>query len=116
MIHAGRSPNSAGHARDAEEICNVKYIEDVLKRYPQLRICVPHFGSDEEEEYFGLLPRFPNLYLDSANTHSDYLGKLGVDGQKSYDLFRNGILKNPDQGAMISDCVETLCFSDYNLN
>lgn len=45
LIHAGKEPNSAAYKVDAGKICDASIVEDVLKRYPTLRICVPHLGK-----------------------------------------------------------------------
>ncbi|TPX30367.1 hypothetical protein SmJEL517_g06053 [Synchytrium microbalum] len=96
LFHAGRAPNSPGHAQDSDDLCSYRYIEDVMKRHPQLRLCIPHLGSDEESEYFALLQRFENLYLDTANTHSDYLGQLN-DSVSIRETIRRGILASSNQ-------------------
>jgi uncharacterized protein len=45
LIHAGKEPNSKAYKVDAGKICDFSIVEDVLRRYPALRICVPHLGK-----------------------------------------------------------------------
>ena len=45
LIHAGKEPNSSAYKADAAKICDVSIVEDVLKRFPNLRLCVPHLGK-----------------------------------------------------------------------
>ncbi len=45
---------------------NVKYIERLLYRYPDLQVMVPHMGFYETEIYAELLQEYPGLYLDTA--------------------------------------------------
>jgi predicted TIM-barrel fold metal-dependent hydrolase len=45
LIHAGKEPNSKAYKVDAGKICDFSIVDDVLRRYPSLRICVPHLGK-----------------------------------------------------------------------
>jgi len=45
LIHAGKEPNSKAYKVDAGKICDFSIVEDVLRRYPRLRICIPHLGK-----------------------------------------------------------------------
>jgi len=72
LFHTGRSPASKGLKCDPMEMCSFKYMETVLKRYPELKICVPHLGMDEIQEYSQLLERYDNLYLDTSMVLSRY--------------------------------------------
>ncbi|KAF9118765.1 hypothetical protein BGX30_004314 [Mortierella sp. GBA39] len=68
LIHAGKEPNSKAYKVDAGKICDFSIVEDVLRRYPRLRICIPHLGMNQYEEFFDLLDKYPNLYLDTTMT------------------------------------------------
>ncbi|KAI1319344.1 hypothetical protein EDD11_004210 [Mortierella claussenii] len=72
LIHAGKAPNSSAYKVDAGKICDASIVEDVLKRYPNLRMCVPHLGMNQYQEFFDLLDRFPNLYLDTTMTLASF--------------------------------------------
>ena len=45
LIHAGKEPNSSAYKADAGKICDVSIVEDVLQRFPNLQLCVPHLGK-----------------------------------------------------------------------
>ena len=47
-------------------------VEQVLRNWPKLRLCVPHFGADEFAGYAALLERHDNLWLDSTMMLADY--------------------------------------------
>ncbi len=49
-----------------EKYLGVKYVERLLKRYPGLKIVIPHMGLYESEFYANLLYEYPGLYLDTA--------------------------------------------------
>jgi len=66
VVHAGREPRSPAYPVDTHAICAAERTERVLSRYPNLRLCVPHFGGDEFDAYEHLLERFDNLYLDTT--------------------------------------------------
>ena len=66
LIHAGREPCSLAYGIDAHALCNVARVESVLRRFPELRMVVPHLGADEFEPYAALLPKYEHLYLDTT--------------------------------------------------
>lgn len=72
VIHAGREPRSDALPRDTREICSVDRLENVLRSFPRLRLCVPHLGADEFEGYASLLERYDNLWLDTTMALADY--------------------------------------------
>jgi predicted TIM-barrel fold metal-dependent hydrolase len=75
IMHVGREPKNPDYPyeRDPYEICSAEKLETVLKDYPQLKICVPHLGADEFQEYQSLLKRYDNLWVDTAMVLADYL-------------------------------------------
>lgn len=73
VIHAGREPKSPAYACDPYEICGVEKIKKVLDAYPDLRLCVPHLGADEFEQYARLIESSDRLWLDTAMAVTDYL-------------------------------------------
>ncbi len=72
VMHAGREPKSPGYRCDPHALCGAERVEAVLRNWPKLRLCVPHFGADEFAEYAALLERFDNLWLDSTMMLADY--------------------------------------------
>jgi hypothetical protein len=48
-------------------------LEQVIKTYPGLRVCVPHLGADEFDTYHRLLDSYDNLWLDTTMTLAEYL-------------------------------------------
>jgi len=72
VMHAGREPKSPGYACDPHEICSATLIEEVLRSYPALRLCVPHLGADEFGPYELLIERYDNLWLDTTMMLADY--------------------------------------------
>ncbi len=72
VMHAGREPKSPGYRCDPHSLCAAERVEQVLRNWPRLRLCVPHFGADEFEGYAALLERHDNLWLDSTMMLADY--------------------------------------------
>ena len=72
VVHAGREPKSSAYACDPYELCAVDRVERVLRDYPTLRLCVPHFGADEFDGYLDLLERYDNLWLDTTMMLGQY--------------------------------------------
>lgn len=73
VIHAGREPKSPAYPCDPYAICHSSFVKEVLEDYPDLKICVPHLGADEFEEYARLIDQFDNLWLDTSMALADYL-------------------------------------------
>jgi predicted TIM-barrel fold metal-dependent hydrolase len=73
VIHAGREPKSPAYACDPYEICKAANVEKILDTHPDLRLCVPHLGADEFEEYSRLIESSNRLWLDTAMAVTDYL-------------------------------------------
>ncbi|MBS3809292.1 MAG: amidohydrolase [Desulfobacterales bacterium] len=73
VVHAGREPKSPAYSCDPYDICAAEKIRKILDKYPGLRLCVPHLGADEFEEYAGLIREYDNLWLDTAMAVTDYL-------------------------------------------
>src|SRR5690606_29499132 len=57
VVHAGREPKSPGYACDPHLLCAASRLEEVLRGWPTLRVCVPHLGADEFDAYGRLLLR-----------------------------------------------------------
>jgi predicted TIM-barrel fold metal-dependent hydrolase len=72
VMHAGREPKSPAYACDPHELCHVSRVENVLRSYPRLKLCVPHMGADEFEGYLNLLEAHENLFLDTTMMVADF--------------------------------------------
>jgi predicted TIM-barrel fold metal-dependent hydrolase len=73
LMHAGREPKSPQYACDPYLLCGAEKVEQVLSDYPELKLCVPHMGADEYEDFQRLMTDYDNLWLDTTMTLSDYL-------------------------------------------
>jgi len=69
-IHAGREPAIPAYGLDVRSISGADRMEKVLRRFPDLKVVVPHLGMDESERFFDLMDEYPNLYLDTAMVFS----------------------------------------------
>jgi len=86
VIHAGREPGSPAYGCDPYELCAAYKVEEVVRSYPDLRLCVPHLGMDEFDEYRSLVERYDNLWLDTAMALTDY---LPLESLPDLDLMRS---------------------------
>ena len=73
IMHVGREPKSPAYPCDPYALCSAARVEEVIRAYPGLRVCVPHLGADEFDAYRCLLERYDNLWLDTTMTQADYL-------------------------------------------
>lgn len=73
IMHVGREPKSPAYACDPYEICSADKLERVLKACPSLKVCVPHLGADEFDDYRRLIEVYDNLWLDTTMTLAQYL-------------------------------------------
>lgn len=73
IMHVGREPKSPAYACDPYELCSADKLEQVIKAYPALKVCVPHLGADEFESYRRMLETYDNLWLDTTMALADYL-------------------------------------------
>lgn len=90
VMHVGREPRNPHfpYVRDPYDICLSAELERVLAAYPTLRICVPHLGADEFQEYYDLIKKYDNLWLDVSMAIADYLPISGIPPLKSFRLDR----------------------------
>ncbi len=72
VMHAGREPRSPAYPRDPHAICSADRIEEVLRRWPELRLCVPHLGGDEFDAFGALARQFDHLWLDTTMMLAGY--------------------------------------------
>jgi len=73
IMHVGREPKSPAYPCDPYELCGADKVEQVLRDHPDLKLCVPHLGADEFDEYRRLIEKYDHLWLDTTMTLADYL-------------------------------------------
>ena len=73
VMHVGREPKSESYMCDPYALCRADKLEQVLKSYPALKICVPHLGMDEYTAYQRMTETFDNLWLDTSVACADFL-------------------------------------------
>lgn len=75
VMHVGREPKNPDYPYtcDPYSNCRSDKLEQILKDYPKLAVCVPHLGANEFLEYKKLLERYDNLWLDVSMVIADYL-------------------------------------------
>jgi predicted TIM-barrel fold metal-dependent hydrolase len=75
VMHVGREPKNPDYPydRDPYLTCRSDKLEQLLKEYPGLRICVPHLGANEYDEYRRMVEQYDNLWLDTTMVLADYL-------------------------------------------
>jgi predicted TIM-barrel fold metal-dependent hydrolase len=59
LMHVGTGPIG-------NEFVGVKHFRRLMRRYPQLKVNVPHMGEFEVDEFFAVLDEFPGVFLDTA--------------------------------------------------
>ncbi|KAF9127366.1 hypothetical protein BGW39_005932 [Mortierella sp. 14UC] len=96
LIHAGKEPNSKAYKVDAGKICDFSIVEDVLRRHPTLRICIPHLGMNQYQEFFDLLDKYPNLYLDTTMTLGAFFHSMD-DNKPLAQMLRTMLLRHSDR-------------------
>ncbi len=71
-LHAGTGPSLAGYKEKVDHVSGVKRVAKVLKRFPTLKMIMPHLGADEVGPFFDLMEEFPNLWMDTTMALSGY--------------------------------------------
>ena len=59
VLHVGTMPYR-------DPFTGVERFARLMARFPQLRVCVAHMGAFQSAEFLALLPRHPELYLDTT--------------------------------------------------
>lgn len=72
VMHIGREPKSTAYQCDPHRICSAEKLERVIKDFPDLKICVPHFGMDELSAYRKMIETHDTLWLDTTMAIADY--------------------------------------------
>ncbi|MCP4806172.1 MAG: amidohydrolase [Proteobacteria bacterium] len=73
VIHAGREPRSPAYKVDTWSVSGVGRVENVLRDFPALTLCVPHLGADEFAEFAALMGRYDGLWLDTTMALAGFL-------------------------------------------
>ncbi|MDJ0765740.1 MAG: amidohydrolase family protein [Myxococcota bacterium] len=88
VMHVSREPKSPSYKCDPYELCSAEKLEQVVKTHPELKICVPHLGVDEFDDYTRLIEKYDNLWLDTAMVVADYFPGLKVPSIKNMRIDR----------------------------
>lgn len=59
IMHIGSGPM-------ANEFVGPGFFRRLMRRFPELRICVPHMGMTEYEEFLLMMDDHPNMFFDTA--------------------------------------------------
>lgn len=65
-LHAGKGPGLPGYQEKTELISGARFVRPILKKFPKLKLIVPHLGADEFDAFFDLMEEFPNLRMDTT--------------------------------------------------
>lgn len=72
MLHAGNGPALKQRAMELDKVAGVDRVRVILKRYPNLKLVIPHLGVNQPDEFFDLMEEHENLWLDTAMALSRY--------------------------------------------
>lgn len=71
VVHASSHPFYRG-----SELIGPALIERTLERFPRLRLCIPHLGLFETDQFFDLVERYDGLAFDTAVAVGDQIHEL----------------------------------------
>jgi len=75
MLHAGTGPRLEGSTEDSSDFAGVKRVKVILKHYPNLKLVIPHLGTEEIDEFFHLMEEHENLWMDTTMMLAGYFPK-----------------------------------------
>ena len=79
-IHAGSGPALPGYAASTAQFSGTEKIYNFMKRFPDMKCIVPHFGADDFDGFFDLMDEFKGLWTDNTMALSGYFpGTVPVD-------------------------------------
>ncbi|MFC6764975.1 amidohydrolase family protein [Natrinema soli] len=112
VIHASSHP----FYRDSD-LVGPAATEDVLERFPSLRLCVPHLGLFETDAFLDLADQYENIIFDTAVAVGDQVHDLiGVrEGEMPIDRLReytDQIMFGTDYPTYPSSITETELIDD----
>lgn len=73
VIHTGSGPEAGPWTGPA-------VFSDLMDTHPELTAVVAHMGAPEHEQYLALLPRYPNLHLDTTMAFTDFFNRITTFG------------------------------------
>jgi uncharacterized protein len=94
-LHAGNGPSLHGYKEKTKDVSGALLIKNVLRRYPKLKLIMPHLGADEFDAFFELMEAFPNLWMDTTMAVGGYFPQLKVPWDK-IEKFQDRILFGSD--------------------
>lgn len=71
-IHAGSGPALSGYASSTAQFSGTDRIYNFMKRFPDMKCIVPHFGADDFKGFFDLMGTFKNLWTDNTMALAGY--------------------------------------------
>ena len=71
-IHSGAGPSLGGYREKEAAVSGASVTRRFLKKFPKLKVIVPHLGADEFDEFFDLMEEFPNLRMDTTMALAGY--------------------------------------------
>ena len=80
IVHAGKGPTDNG-------LVGVDRFAELMRRFPELRVCVAHLGWPERERFVALVSDYPNLYLDTSGMGNQSFSGLGLETVADRILF-----------------------------
>ncbi len=91
VMHIGSGPY-------ANEYVGLPHFRKLMKRFEELRICVPHMGVPEYDDFLLMLDDYPNMFLDTTmiNTPTDVF-------DTSYTGDPELLMRHPDRICFGSD-------------
>jgi predicted TIM-barrel fold metal-dependent hydrolase len=72
LLHAGTGPRVERSTMETATVAGVNRVKVILKRFPRLKLVVPHLGTDETDDFFDLMGEHENLWLDTTMVLSGY--------------------------------------------
>ena len=87
VMHVGREPKSTAYNCDPYQLCSAEKMERVIRDFPDLRICVPHMGFDELQDYREMVEKSKFLSYYEA----DGLAIFNADSYQQLGISQNGL-------------------------
>lgn len=66
MLHSGAGPSLAGYKETTKNVSGAAFTRNMLKRFPDMKVVVPHLGADEFDAFFDLMEEYPNFWMDTT--------------------------------------------------
>ena len=85
VLHVGTMPYR-------DPFTGVERFARLMARFPRLRVCVAHMGAFQSAEFLALLPRYPELYVDTTmamTAHATPYTGADPDAVSDADLVRH---------------------------